>query len=196
MSFIIAGGLVGGATSLGVGKGLALGLGGNIISKMFGGGKDDAFKGGDPSAPAGDGSALANNAGSLTDSFNYNPWSQNWTSGGGSQPTNVFTGQQMTDNNKDMVPDLGSATLNPSSASTNKPKPTGNVQPSIFGNMGTGGAFGAVPMYQNPFVSAYNPFMMGMGAMAFPRAQTGAAPAPVVPQLSSALFGLGAGRFF
>jgi len=195
MSFIIAGGLVGGATSLGVGKGLALGLGGNIISKMFGG-KDDAFKGGDPSAPAGDGSALSNNAGSLRDSFNYNPWSQNWTSGGGSQPTNVFTGQQMTDNNKDMVPDLGSATLNPSSASTNKPKPTGNVQPSIFGNMGTGGAFGAVPMYQNPFVSAYNPFMMGMGAMAFPRAQTGAAPAPIMPQLSSALFGMGAGRFF
>ena len=137
MSFIVAGAIGGGVTGLGIGKGAALGFGANLISKMFGG-KDDAFKGGDPSAPAGDGSALGNNAGSLRDSFSYNPWSQSWSNKGGE----TFTGQQSADSNKDGVGDLG-MTTQPS-------------QPS--------GAFGSRPAYQNPFFNSYNPFLGGMGA--------------------------------
>ena len=135
MSFIIAGGVAGGVTGLGVAKGGLLGLGANLVGKIFGG-KNDAFKGGDPSAPAGDGSALGNNAGSVRDSFSYNPWSQSWGNKGGE----TFTGQQNTDSNKDGVGDLGMA-----------------KQPS--------GAFGSTPSYQNPFFNAYNPFMMGIGGM-------------------------------
>ena len=80
------------------------------------------------------GSALGNNAGSLRDSFSYNPWSQSWSNKGGE----TFTGQQSTDSNKDGVGDFGMTT-----------------QPS--------GAFGSRPAYQNPFFNSYNPFMMGMG---------------------------------
>ena len=48
MSFIVAGAIGGGVTGLGIGKGAALGFGANLVSKMFGGGKDDAFKGETP----------------------------------------------------------------------------------------------------------------------------------------------------